>query len=198
MDEAPIPAAVLARYRDLAGRPHRRFGTGLINRTYLVEGRRGNVVVQRLHPVFAGAVNEDIEAVTAHLAAKGLNTPRPLRCDDGALWVEGLVERPWRALSYVAGQSVEPDHLPEQAREAARLVASFHLRGRRPVLGLTATSGPACTTRPGTWRRCGRRSWSTATTGSSARSPRSPPSCSTRPGTCPTSRACPCATATAT
>ncbi len=127
MDEAPIPAAVLARYRDLAGRPHRRFGTGLINRTYLVEGRRGNVVVQRLHPVFAGAVNEDIEAVTAHLAAKGLNTPRPLRCDDGALWVEGLDERPWRALSYVAGQSVDRITSPEQAREAARLVASFHL-----------------------------------------------------------------------
>lgn len=127
MDEASIPAAVLARYHDLAGRPHRRFGTGLINRTYLVEGLSGNVVVQRLHPVFAGPVNEDIEAVTAHLAAKGLSTPRPVRCDDGALWVEGADERPWRALSYVAGESVDRVPSPALAREAARLVASFHL-----------------------------------------------------------------------
>ncbi|HEY3449925.1 MAG TPA: phosphotransferase [Myxococcales bacterium] len=127
MDEVSIPAAVLARYRDLAGRPHRKFGTGLINRTYLVEGRAGNVVVQRLHPVFAGAVNEDIEAVTAHLAAKGLNTPRPVRCDDGALWVDGLDERPWRALSFVSGESLDRVGSPELAREAARLVASFHL-----------------------------------------------------------------------
>ncbi|MGC4116371.1 MAG: phosphotransferase [Myxococcales bacterium] len=126
-DDSTIPAAVLARYRDLAGQPHRRFGTGLINRTYLVEGRAGNVVVQRLHPVFAGAVNEDIEAVTAHLSAKGLNTPRPVRCDDGSLWVDGVDERPWRAISFVSGQSVDKLASPQQAYEAARLVAKFHL-----------------------------------------------------------------------
>ncbi len=125
MDET-IPEAVLARYRDLAGRPYRRFGTGLINRTYRIEGRAGPVVMQRLHPVFAGTVNEDIEAVTAHLARRNVVCPRPVRCDDGALWVEGVDERPWRALTFVDGESVDRVTGPQMAREAGRLVARFH------------------------------------------------------------------------
>lgn len=127
MDEATIPEAVLARYGDLAGRPHRRFGSGLINRTYLVEGRAGRAVVQRLHHVFTGTVNEDIDAVTGHLARKGLTTPRPIRCDDGALWVEGADERPWRALTFCAGDSFDQVPSPAHARAAARHVAAFHL-----------------------------------------------------------------------
>jgi Ser/Thr protein kinase RdoA (MazF antagonist) len=127
MDDAAIPAAVLARYRELAGCPHRRFGTGLINRTFLVEGRAGPAILQRLHPVFAGTVNEDIDAVTAHLATRKLETPRLLRCDDGALWVEGEDGRPWRALSFIAGETHDRVPSAQHAREAGRLVARFHL-----------------------------------------------------------------------
>ncbi|MDC0742047.1 phosphotransferase enzyme family protein [Polyangium mundeleinium] len=121
-----IPSWILARFRDLDQRPHAPHGGGLINRTFLVEGRAGKVIVQRLHPVFAGVVNEDIDAVTAHLAAKGLMTPRPLRTDDGALWVDDEEGRAWRALSYVEGQS--HDRVPSLsfAREAGRMVARFH------------------------------------------------------------------------
>jgi len=125
--EAAIPASVLARYRHLRGRPHRRLGHGLINSTWLVDGLEGKVVLQRLHPVFAGTVNEDIAAVTAHLAAKGLVTPRLVPTDDGALWVDGDEGRPWRALSHVEGESFDRVESAPQAREAARLVARFHL-----------------------------------------------------------------------
>ncbi len=125
MEPGQIPEAVLARWSDLAGRPYRRFGTGLINQTFLVDGRQGQVVLQRLHPVFAGTVNEDIEAVTAHLERKGLTTPRPVRCDDGALWVQD--ERPWRALTCIAGQSFDRVPSPALAREAGRQVAAFHV-----------------------------------------------------------------------
>jgi Ser/Thr protein kinase RdoA (MazF antagonist) len=124
--DAGIPPSILARWGDLASRPHRPHGTGLINRTFLVEGRLGPVIVQRLHPVFAGVVNEDIEAVTAHLAQKGLLTPRPVRTDDGALWVDGEDGRPWRALTFVEGQSFDRVPSPAAAREAGRLVARFH------------------------------------------------------------------------
>lgn len=124
--EAAIPASVLSRYRDLAGRPHRPFGTGLINSTFLVEGHTARAVVQRLHPVFAGSVNEDIDAVTAHLLRKGLTTPRPLRTDDGALWVQGEQGRPWRALSFVEGQAFDRVASPAIARQAGQLVARFH------------------------------------------------------------------------
>lgn len=121
-----IPAWILARYRDLDGRPHAVHGGGLINRTFLVEGRAGKVIVQRLHPVFAGVVNEDIDAVTTHLAQKGLVTPRPLRTDDGALWVDDEEGRPYRALTYVEGRSHDRVPSGSVAREAGRMVARFH------------------------------------------------------------------------
>lgn len=124
--ESLIPASVLAHYRDFIGRPHRPFGSGLINSTFLVEGIRGPAIVQRLHPIFAGVVNEDIDAVTAHLERKGLVTPRPIRTDEGALWVTDEQDRPWRALTFLEGTSVDRVESAETAREGGALVARFH------------------------------------------------------------------------
>lgn len=124
--ELTIPASVLAHYRDFIGRPHRPFGAGLINSTFLVEGLRGPAVVQRLHPVFAGVVNEDIDAVTAHLERKGLVTPRLIRTDEGALWVSDEQGRAWRALTFIEGRSVERVESAAMAREGGALVARFH------------------------------------------------------------------------
>jgi len=60
---------------------------GLVNATYVVrQGGEPIAVIQRLHPVFGAEVNLDIEAVTAHLAARGLITPRLLRTRDGRAW----------------------------------------------------------------------------------------------------------------
>ncbi|MFO0756161.1 MAG: aminoglycoside phosphotransferase family protein [Byssovorax sp.] len=125
--EAAVPPSVLARYAALRDRPFRLHGTGLINRTLLVEGRDGPVILQRLHPVFAGTVNHDIEAVTAHLAEKGLVTPRIVRTDDGALWVDGEDERPWRALTFIEGETHDRITSACLAAEAGRLVGLFHL-----------------------------------------------------------------------
>ena len=60
---------------------------GLINLTYVVRSGAPLAVLQRLHPVFGAKVNLDIEAVTAHLAARGLITPRLIRTRDGRAWV---------------------------------------------------------------------------------------------------------------
>jgi Ser/Thr protein kinase RdoA (MazF antagonist) len=125
--ESLIPESILARWGDLAGRPHRPYGSGLINKTFLVEGRAGRVILQRLHPVFAATVNEDIDAVTAHLEKKGILTPRILRTDDGALFVLGDDERPWRALTFVDGECFDKVPSSHVATAAGRLVARFHL-----------------------------------------------------------------------
>lgn len=124
--ELTIPASVLAHYSDFIGRPHRPFGAGLINSTFLVEGLRGPAIVQRLHPVFAGVVNEDIDAVTAHLERKGLVTPRPIRTDEGALWVDDERGRPWRALTFIEGTSAVRVESAAVARGGGALVARFH------------------------------------------------------------------------
>ncbi|MDP2340903.1 MAG: phosphotransferase [Deltaproteobacteria bacterium] len=128
---ADVPAAVLSRWGAFAAAVPTRFGTGLINRTFLVDNGGSKAVLQRLHPIFKPAVNDDLDAVTAWLEKKGLVTPRLLRTDDGASCVaiagESEAEgETWRLITFVAGTSVDKLASPEQARAAGTLVAGFH------------------------------------------------------------------------
>lgn len=129
-----VPASVLARYADFAGASSRRFGSGLINRTFLVERDDRQAIAQQLHRIFGPSVNDDLDAVTAHLAKKGLTTPRLIRTTDQAACV---IEHPdgdddpalravWRLLTKVPGQSVDKLATPAQAHAAGALVARFH------------------------------------------------------------------------
>jgi len=100
---------------------------GLINVTFAVRlGGEPVAVVQRLHPVFGPQVNLDIDAVTTHLAAKGLPTPRLVRTTTGEAWVEhgGAV---WRALTWVDGITVHHVPGPDWAEAAGELVGRFHV-----------------------------------------------------------------------
>lgn len=124
MTEAP-PAEVLAAW-GWAGAAVQRIPGGLINATYKIGGAGGEAaVLQRLHPIFGAAVNIDLDAVTAHLAAAGLVTPRLIPTRDGARWVEhaGAV---WRALTFIAGRTLHAVPDPDHAREAGRLVGRVH------------------------------------------------------------------------
>ena len=99
---------------------------GLINQTYVVRaGGAPIAVLQRLHPVFGPAVNLDIEAVTTHLAARGMETPRLIRTLDGQPWLEheGGV---WRALTWVEGATVHRVPDPAWAEAGGALVGRFH------------------------------------------------------------------------
>src|SRR5690606_2857802 len=98
---------------------------GRINATYVVRRQGGLAGLQRQSPVIAASVNEDIDAVTAHLEAKGLCTPRPLRTLEGALYHrEG--EEVWRLLSYLPGRTVHRVAGPAQAHSAGALIGRFH------------------------------------------------------------------------
>lgn len=104
----------------------RPLGTGLINRTFLARAPDGTPrVLQQLNPMFPDAVNEDIEAVTAHLAARGLLTPRLLRTRDGRLSVPGAGGG-WRAMTYIPGRVLDAVGSPAEAAGAGRLLARFH------------------------------------------------------------------------
>jgi Ser/Thr protein kinase RdoA (MazF antagonist) len=98
---------------------------GLINHTFLVEAPRGRFVLQRLHPIFGSEVNEDIDAVTAHLARKQLVTPRVVRTREGALSTT-QADGVWRVMTYVEGHSVERVDSPARAESAGALVGRFH------------------------------------------------------------------------
>jgi Ser/Thr protein kinase RdoA (MazF antagonist) len=100
--------------------------SGLINATYAVrQGGEPIAVLQRLHPVFRGEVNLDIEAVTAHLAARGRTTPRLLRTRGGRAWHEHQ-GRVWRALSWIDGTTVHAVPDPDWAEAGGVLVGEFH------------------------------------------------------------------------
>lgn len=95
---------------------------GLINLTFRVE--RPAIALQRLHPIFAGEVNLDIDAITAHLESAGLSTPRPVPTREGALWMEH--EGVWRALTWIEGRVHTELRSPAIARAAGALVGRFH------------------------------------------------------------------------
>lgn len=121
------PAAVLAAW-DIDGDSVRPLGAGLINRTFLAATTRGEPrVVQQLNPIFPPEVNSDIERVTAHLAQRGVPTPRLVPTVEGARWVRGDDEGgPWRALTYVAGRSLDVLGSPAQAAAAGKFLGRFH------------------------------------------------------------------------
>jgi Ser/Thr protein kinase RdoA (MazF antagonist) len=100
---------------------------GLINKTFVVRDDDGAPIaaLQELHPIFAAEVNLDIEAVTAHLAARGLETPRLIRTRDDRAWVEHE-GRVWRALSWIAGESVHAVPSAAWAEAGGVLVGKFH------------------------------------------------------------------------
>lgn len=112
-----------------------RLTGGLINQTFAVKRDGAPIaVLQRLHPVFGAEVNLDIEAVTAHLAARGLVTPRLWRSQRGEAWVVEPEREPgdreppkiWRALTWVEGRCVAQAPSAAWAEAGGELVGRFH------------------------------------------------------------------------
>lgn len=102
-----------------------------INATYVVRRTKAGLaplVLQRLHPVFGARVHLDIDAVTAHLTARGLTTPRLIHTTSGDLWAvdESPEARVWRALSYVDGVTLHATRDPVRLESAAALLGTFH------------------------------------------------------------------------
>lgn len=100
---------------------------GLINRTWRVRGENGaSYALQRLSPILGPEIHQDIEAVTAHIAARGMATPRLVRASGGGLYVErdGCV---WRLLTWLEGEFHNRLENAGQAGRAGALLARFHM-----------------------------------------------------------------------
>lgn len=124
-EHPPVEKRVAAAWT-LAPDSIRPLGTGLINRTWLARARDGAWrVLQQLNPMFPPEVMEDIAAVTAHLAARDLLTPRLVPDRDGRLWLPDP-NGAWRVLTYIPGRVLDTITSRAQAGEAGRLLASFH------------------------------------------------------------------------
>ena len=115
--------AVLEPY-GLADAEVSRVEVGLINETYLVKRGADRFILQKLNPIFGAKVHEDIEAVTRHLAKKGIRTALLIRTHDGRLWTEH--EGVWRLQTFLDGVVREKLQNARQAENAGRLLGEFH------------------------------------------------------------------------
>ena len=121
-----VPAAVRAAWGWDQGCQLAPITGGLINATYAVRRDGAPIaVVQRLHPIFAGEVNLDLERVTAHLAAAGMITPRLVRTLGGAAWLTDG-DQTWRALTWVDGVAHHAVPSAAVAEAGGELVGRFH------------------------------------------------------------------------
>ncbi len=100
-------------------------GAGLINLTWVV-GDPPQYALQQVNAIFPAATHDRLAAVTDHLAARGLVTPRLVRAPHGALVVRGPEGTAWRLLTWVEGTTYDRVPTPLHARRAAALVARFH------------------------------------------------------------------------
>jgi Ser/Thr protein kinase RdoA (MazF antagonist) len=98
----------------------------LINSTFVAKRKRARFILQRLHATLGPDVNLDLEAVTQHLLAQGLETPTLLRTEQGEPWCKDTAGHTWRALTFVEGRVIHAVEHPEQARSAAALLGRFH------------------------------------------------------------------------
>lgn len=101
------------------------FGSGLINDTFAVDAAHGRFVMQRVHPVFAPQVHDNIAAVTTRVMERGLPSPQLLATRDGGLWTHDGTDV-WRLMTRVPGVSFGAVGSSTQAHAAAGLLGRFH------------------------------------------------------------------------
>ena len=100
---------------------------GLINRTWRVRGENGSsYALQHLSSILGPEIHEDIEAVTAHISAGGMATPRLVRASGGGLYVE-RDDGVWRLLTWLEGEFHNRLENAVQAEQAGALLARFHM-----------------------------------------------------------------------
>ena len=129
MQVEELPDAVRAAFAIGSDASVSAIEIGLINRTYRVlrpQREPRAIVLQRLHPIFRGEVNRDFDAITAHLAAKGVTTPRLVPTIDGSLWLDAN-DGAWRAQTFLEGRVVSVVSEPAIARAAGSAAGRFHI-----------------------------------------------------------------------
>ncbi|MEK7118465.1 MAG: phosphotransferase [Patescibacteria group bacterium] len=102
------------------------FGQGRINDTFLVTTENGGrYVLQKLHPIFAPSVLEDINVLTQAMKERCLMTTELIPTNTGEL---GLIAGAtcWRMLTFVTGRTIEDGITPDEARSGMELIGNFH------------------------------------------------------------------------
>lgn len=100
--------------------------SGLINNTYRVTTPVGQFILQRLGAIFTPDTAVDSMHVAQHLAAQALPTPIYKTTASNIPYVIDEESRVWRAMSAIDGETFDVMPDTSYAREAGRVLASFH------------------------------------------------------------------------
>jgi Ser/Thr protein kinase RdoA (MazF antagonist) len=120
-----VPERALAEFALAAPRVE-RIPVGLIHESFGVRDGAAEYVLQRVSPIFAPGIHDNILAVTEHLHAKGIETLRLVPTRGGALFADLGEAGRWRLVTRVRGVVFDTCASPAQARAAGALVARFH------------------------------------------------------------------------
>ncbi len=119
-------ARALAAYPGRSDAPVAKLAGGLLHQSFSVPCRDIECVLQRVNPIFAPAIHDNIVAVTEHLQAKGVCTLRLLPTRDGRPYVDLGSAGIWRLMTRVPGVTFQTCGSLRQARSAGALVGRFH------------------------------------------------------------------------
>ncbi len=125
MTPSHIPASVLEQY-GLSGASLTPITAGHINATLAIEHQGRKLVVQRLSKIFGEEIHEDIEAVTRHLAMKGMVTPLLVPTRTGASFARDEENNVYRVFTWVTGDTHLKAGSPAMCEAAAELLGRFH------------------------------------------------------------------------
>jgi len=99
---------------------------GLIHLTFSLEHSGDAYILQRVSPSFSRGIHENIAAVTEHLVARGVTSPRLVRTPGGELFADLGEQGRWRLMTRLPGVAFDRCHSLEQVRAAGALLAEFH------------------------------------------------------------------------
>ncbi|MEZ4472622.1 MAG: phosphotransferase [bacterium] len=102
--------------------------SGLMHQTFFVDAAAGRFVIQRLHHLLGTPeILTDYQAVTAHLAARGLSAPRLVPTAAGDRVATDAAGRWWRLTTRVPGATHDKVRGPADAEAGARMLGRFHV-----------------------------------------------------------------------
>ncbi len=123
---AETVARALGEFPALRGPSPTPLTGGLINQSFAVTAEDGEYVLQRVHPVFAPEVHENIAVVTQRLRERGEPSPCLLVSRSGRCWADLGPEGIWRVMTRLPGISFDRVRSAEQAHAAGAMVGRFH------------------------------------------------------------------------
>ncbi len=102
-----------------------KINQGLINATWLIRGKNGKFILQKMSPIFKTSLMKDIQEIQKHLSSRGFITMNFLQTNKKKVFSsDGNIF--WRAYRYIDGEVYRRMPSAHIAREAGKFLGKLH------------------------------------------------------------------------